>query len=186
MIINKDEFLRAPKMHRKKLREDIFIYPADSIYSLGCDATNQKLVKQVRELKKNSVQPFSIIPPSKEWITKNCIVSKSQRPYLEHLDKENPKLQGKSITLLLELRQDSDLAANVVQGNNTVSIKIFDHWFMKEVKMLGIPIIYASANPAGGDLMTNLSNVNNKIKKSVSLIIYEGEKTGNPSMVVNP
>lgn len=185
MILNKDEYLKTPKMYRKTLREDIFIFPTDSMYSLGCDARNKELVSTIRTLKKSSVQPFSIIPPSRAWIEQNCVVTESQKPYLKHLDDENPKLKGKSVTLLLDLKEGCELAKNVTQGTQNVSIKIFDHWFMQEAKNLGIPLIYTSANPAGGDLMTDLNNLSDTIKKKVGLIIYEGEKTGSPSMMIN-
>lgn len=185
MILNKDEFLKTPQMYRKTLRKDIFIFPTNIMYSLSCDARNKELVGKIRELKKSSVQPFSIIAPSKNWVQNNCVVTKSQEPYLKHLDDANPSFKGKSVTLLLDLKKDCELAHNVTQGTKNVSIKIFDHWFMQEAKKLGIPLIYTSANSAGGDLMTDLENLNKKIKNQVGLIIYEGEKTGSPSVVVN-
>ena len=54
----------------------VFIYPTDTIYGLGCDATNLASVKLIRELKyRDKDKPMSVIAPSVEWIREHCEVS---------------------------------------------------------------------------------------------------------------
>ena len=48
-IINKDELKHETKLIRE-LKESIFVYPTDTIYGLGCDATNKELVAKIREI----------------------------------------------------------------------------------------------------------------------------------------
>ena len=69
-----DEYALHRDVILKDLKNATFVYPTDTIYGIGCDATNEKLIDKVRKTK-NSKQPFSIIVPNKEWIYKNCIVT---------------------------------------------------------------------------------------------------------------
>ena len=68
----------------EKLKTEIFIYPTDTIYGLGCDATNEKLVKELREIKNRDDKPLSVIAPSVKWIFDNFDVG------LELLEKYLP------------------------------------------------------------------------------------------------
>ena len=73
----------------------VFLYPTDTVYGLGCDATNSAAVKRIRTIK-TSDHPFSIIAPSKEWILKNMIVKDKKK-----LD----KLPGK-YTLIFKMKKE--------------------------------------------------------------------------------
>ena len=53
----------------------VFIYPTDTIYGLGCDATNSESVEAIKELKyRDADKPMSIIAPSVDWIKEHCEV----------------------------------------------------------------------------------------------------------------
>ena len=54
----------------------VFIYPTDTIYGLGCDATNEESVKKIKELKyRDKDKPMSVIAPSVDWIKEHCEVT---------------------------------------------------------------------------------------------------------------
>ena len=69
MIIKKEDF-NFSKFKEKVLEGKVFVYPTDTIYGLGCDATNFKAVEKIRKLKEREENPFSVVAPSKEWIKK--------------------------------------------------------------------------------------------------------------------
>ena len=75
-IISKEVFVKNKDFYLKKLKESIFIYPTDTIYGIGCDATNEILVKKIRDIKVRDDNPFSVIAPSKDWIKLNCDIKK--------------------------------------------------------------------------------------------------------------
>ena len=80
----------------------IFIYPTDTIYGLGCDATNTRAIRKIREIKRRSAKPFSVIAPSKEWIVKNCKASMEDiknlpGPYTYFVDLKNVKAVSSAI-----------------------------------------------------------------------------------------
>ena len=185
-ILNKDEFEQEEHTMLKALKNNVFIYPTDSIYGIGCDATNPALVEKVRELKNSTLQPFSVIAPSKEWVYENCIVTEQAREWVEKLgglaDIDGEK---RAISLILKLKNKNAIASNVIPGIDSLSVRIPDHWFSAFVHRLGVPIVTTSANPTGGNFMTSLENLNERIKAGVPYCIYEGEKQGNPSTLIH-
>ncbi|MCF7871909.1 Sua5/YciO/YrdC/YwlC family protein [Candidatus Woesearchaeota archaeon] len=186
MIITKDEFINNKRKFLKQMTKEIFIYPTDTIYGLGCDATNTQLVNKLREIKGSSIQPFSIIAPNKKWVYDNCEVGEKEKEFVEKLG-TYIEIKGKQhrFTIILKLKKDSALSKAVNPGKNTIGIRIPNNWFSKIVEELGKPIITTSANKTGSDFMTNTEDLNSTIKNKVAFIIYEGEKKGRPSTIIN-
>lgn len=151
----------------------VFVYPTDTIYGLGCDATKHSSVMRIRDIKKREEKPFSVIAPSKEWILENCLAK------MEDL----ARLPG-PYTLILKLRKKC-VAQNVNLGLDTLGVRIPDHWFSTLVSKTGVPFVTTSANVSGQSFMTSLENLDTKIKESVDFIIYEGEKDGRPSEIID-
>jgi len=153
----------------------IFIHPTDTIYGIGCNATEEEFVDEVREIKGRADAPFSVIAPSKEWIRNNCVISGKAEKWLD-------KLPG-PYTLILKAKDS--IAKNVAPGMDTLGVRIPDHWFSKIVEELGMPVVTTSANKSGGDFMTSLENLDGEVKQRVEFIIYEDEKHGRPSTIVD-
>ena len=153
----------------------IFIHPTDTIYGIGCNALDEKFVQEVREIKGRPDAPFSVIAPSKDWIKQNCVISKEGEKWLN-------KLPG-PYTLILKVKDG--VARNVAPGLDTLGVRIPDHWFSKIVGELGKPVVTTSANKAGGNFMTSLEDLDEDIKPKLEFIVYEGEKKGRPSQIVD-
>ena len=163
-IYNKEEFNENKEEILTKIKGgNIFIYPTDTIYGIGCDARNFNAVKRIRELKNRDEKPFSVIAPSKEWIINNCE------------EKNLNKLPG-PYTLILKLKNKECVASNV-SGLNTLGVRIPDHWFKVD-----IPIVTTSVNKSDKTNMTSLEDLDKDIK--VDFIIYEGEKKGKSSRII--
>jgi len=167
--VNKEVILEVMK------NGTIFIHPTDTIYGIGCNAVGEEFVDQVREIKGRPSSPFSIIAPSKEWIKENCVVSKEGEKWLK-------KLPG-PYTLIL--KKKGNVAESVAPGIDTLGVRIPDHWFSEVVSELGVPVVTTSANKSGGDFMTSLENLDDEIKPEIEFVVYEGEKHGRPSTIVD-
>ena len=175
-IINKEEFEANGEKVLDILKTGIFIYPTDTIYGIGCDATNKKLVEKIRQIKQRPETPFSVISPSANWIFENCVVSANAKEWIG-------KLPG-AYTLILKLKNKSTIAENVSK-KESVGVRIPAHWFSKVVEGLGVPIVTTSVNLSGEKFMTLIEDLDENIKKKVDLIIYEGEKKGTPSEIID-
>lgn len=177
-VLTKEEcLLRKDELKRRIKDGAIFIHPTDTIYGIGCDATNEAAVKKVREIKKRNSTPFSVIAPTKEWILTHSDIPDS---YHEHLG----ELPG-PVTIITKLKEKNDLSECINPKLNTLGMRMPNHWIMELVQELGRPIITTSANIRGEDFMTSLENLNPHIKAKMDFIIYEGEKEGTPSKIID-
>jgi L-threonylcarbamoyladenylate synthase len=174
-IINKDELNLEPKL-LEEMKKGIFIYPTDTIYGIGCDASRPELVARIREMKRNIDLPFSIIIPNKNMIYEFCETDDKTSEWVD-------KLPG-PYTLIMRVKKKF-FADNVNPKDNTVGIRIPNHWFYSHVKKMKVPIVTTSANIKGEDFMTSLDNLSPDIKKHVDFIVYDGEINGRPSTIVN-
>jgi|SRR3989338_6715004 len=178
IILSKEEFEQEKYSIIEKLREDspIFVYPTDTIYGIGCNALNKQAVKKIRAVKERAKSPFSVIAPSKEWIRENCIVGKNAEEWVG-------RLPG-PYTLILKTKNNC-VAENVAPGLKTLGVRIPDHWFSNFAHEIGMPIVTTSANKASQDFMTSLEDLDLDIKSKVDFMIYEGEKRGKPSKIID-
>jgi L-threonylcarbamoyladenylate synthase len=177
-IITKDEIrLRKEEILDRILKGEIFIYPTDTIYGLGCDATNSEAVKKIRTIKQRHDAPFSVIAPSIEWIRKNCIVSKEAEKYLKELP--GP------VTLILKLKNTKCVSKEINPGNDTLGVRIPNHWISKMVEFFEVPIVTTSVNTTDKPFMTDIEEIEPEIEGHVSFALYEGAKEGRPSKIIH-
>ncbi len=176
-VVTKDEFEMKNHQFAQMVRDgEIFVYPTDTIYGIGCDATNHECVKKVREIKQRPDMPFSIIAPSKEWIRDNCEVDSIAEEWIG-------KLPG-PYTLVLKLRNKKAVSRHVNNGLDTIGVRIPDHWISGFVSSLNKPIVTTSANVSGNEFMTSIDDLDSKVHSKLNFVLYEGEKKGKPSQVV--
>jgi len=155
-----------------RLKSKIFIYPTDTIYGLGCDATNEKLVSELREIKNREDKPLSIIAPSVDWILENFNVEKRL------IEKYLPG----PYTLLLEKKDINFLPW--ISKIELIGIRIPDCEFTKNLQETGLPIVTTSVNISGEPFATSLEDINPKIKEKVDLVIEGKDLSGEPSTLI--
>ncbi len=176
-IVTKEEFLLEKIKYFKLISQGaVFIHPTDTIYGIGCDATNEQAVQRVRSAKQRSEMPFSVIAPSKKWVFDNCEISLDGEKWIN-------RLPG-PYTLIFRLKSSSAVAASVNLSSGTLGIRIPRHWISELVSELGIPTVSTSANITGEPYMTSIEDLDGSIRQKVDFIIYEGEKQGRPSTIV--
>ncbi len=174
-IITKATFLKDKSKYIALLKEGaVCIYPTDTIYGIGCDATNATAVQVIRKAKAREEKPFSIIAPSKDWIVQNCVIPKEGAIWLD-------KLPG-PYTLVLKLKKQS--IATEVSFGTTVGVRIPNNWFSSIVQELGFPFVTTSVNLQGEKHMTSLTDLDERIQSYVTFCIDEGKKQGRPSTIV--
>ena len=173
-IVTKEEFeQRFDEFMKRILDGQIFIYGTDTIYGIGCDATNGKAVAKLRGIKGRHKGPFSIIAPSKGWIEANCGSS-------EELD----KLPG-PYTIIMKLRNKDSIADEVNPGRKTLGVRIPNHWFSAVAEEIGVPIVTTSVNKKDEPFMTSVEDIDEDIENHVDFMINEGQISGRPSTLID-
>lgn len=177
-ILNKDEYrVNRSRIHQEIAEGAMFIHPTDTIYGIGCDATNSETVKKIREAKERKTQPFSIIAPSSKWVHENCKVTPEVEKWIN-------KLPG-PYTIIVKLKNQKAVSPEVMPGKKTIGIRRPDHWISDLATEMNKPIVTTSANKVGESFMTNIENLHPDIKRKINFILYEGEKKGKPSSIVD-
>ncbi|MBW2998444.1 Sua5/YciO/YrdC/YwlC family protein [Candidatus Woesearchaeota archaeon] len=174
-VIVKDEAKIYKNIYFEKMGSgSIFVYPTDTIYGIGCDATNEKSIHKVREAKERMESPFSVIAPSKEWILENCEVSED----------ELNELPG-PVTLIVKLKNNDAVASNVAPNLDTIGVRIPDHWISNYVSDFGKPVLTTSVNKTSEPFMKEIEEIHSDIKGKVHFAINEGKLNGRPSKIIN-
>lgn len=173
-IYSKEEVLKDKAVLSEIAKGAVFIYPTDTIYGIGCIATDDKAVKRVRKLKGRAAKPFSVIAPSIDWIKENCSLTGRAKAWLI-------KLPG-PYTLIINLKKPGAVCPQTNMGLKNLGIRIPDHWISGLVAKLGKPVVTTSVNLEGKPFATKLEELK---QFEVDFIIYEGEKQGKPSTVVD-
>lgn len=175
-IISTEDFLENKDEFSKKIENgELFIYPTDTIYGLGVDATNEAAVLKLRNAKMQHGRPLSVIAPSIEWIKENCVMNGRGESWVK-------KLPG-PYTLVFKLKNKSALAKSVNESGS-IGIRIPDHPISDFVRSLGVPIITTSANISGKKFMTSLEDMDPILKMKVDFFVDDGEVRGKPSTIV--
>ncbi len=117
----------------------LILFPTDTIWGLGCDATSAAAVESVYELKKRDrSKPFVLLVSDIEML-KNYVVH--LHPRLETL------LQYHKRALTIIYDQAKNLPANCIGGDGSVAIRIPQDDFCRDlISAFGKPVVATSAN----------------------------------------
>jgi len=152
----------------------IFIYPTDTIYGIGCDASNSSAVDKVKEIKvRDKDKPLSVIAPSIDWIKEHCVVDSG-------LDL-NKYLPG-AYTVILK-KKDPEFLKSVSSGDS-LGVRIPDSEFCDIIRSSGLPFVTTSVNLSGELFAVEIGEVSPDILEKVDVVIDEGKLSGHPSTLV--
>ena len=151
----------------------IFIYPTDTIYGLGCDATNKKAVEKIKTIKeRDRDKPLSVIAPNMKWIKENLIIDCD-------LDKYLPG----PYTVILK-KKNPEFLSHIAKGE-TLGIRIPANHFTKEIQKAQVPFVTTSVNLSGEPFTLSTNEIKPEIKKQIDHIIFTNEKlSGEPSKLI--
>lgn len=142
----------------------IILYPTDTIWGIGCDATNEKAVLKIYSLKERVETKSLIILLAEE---KDISLYAKTPP---EVIKENWKDFSEPLTVIYP--EAKNLAANIIQEDKTIAIRIVRDEFCKElIHAFGKPIVSTSANISGKASPENFDAIDHKIKNGVDFIV---------------
>lgn len=139
-----DSMEEAAKEAVKVLREGgIIIYPTETVWGLGCDASNEKAVKRLEEIKRReSGKPLLVLVDSEAMLSR----------YVDDVPDAAWQLIDAAVDpLTIVYDKGRGFAPGVTAEDGSIGIRLTTDPFCRKIcAMLHKPIISTSANLAGG------------------------------------
>ena len=144
--------------------QQILLYPTDTVWGIGCDATSQEAVAKVYEIKQRSESKSLIILVDSIEMLQHYILS---------ISKELLNLLASSTKpTTIIYNNPVGLAKNVVASDATVAIRIPQNEFCKQlITAFGKPIVSTSANISGSETPKSFKEINQAILDSVDYVV---------------
>jgi L-threonylcarbamoyladenylate synthase len=145
-------------------RGGTILYPTDTIWGIGCDATDAHAVQKIFEMKQRAPAKSMIVlladPQDLNHYTSQV------NPFItDYLEKTN-----RPTTVIYE--GALGLADNLVNEDGSVAIRIVKEDFCRHlIKRFRKPIVSTSANISGQDSPRNFKDIPDEIKKSVDYVV---------------
>lgn len=142
----------------------IILYPTDTIWGIGCDATNYQAVERIYRLKQRVE-------------SKSMIILLDDAASLPLYIKEVPEITMDLVSsidspLTVIYQGAQGLAKNVIAGDGTIAIRITrDEFCVELIKQFGKPIISTSANVSGTIDPVTYSQIPEVIKSGVDYAV---------------
>ena len=175
----------------KVLREGgTILYPTDTIWGIGCDATNPEAVAKVYRIKEREDSKALILLASGMEMV--CRYVREIPPMAEALVEANDKpmtiIYPEGISGEPGVADRHFLAHNVVAEDGSVGIRIPLMQFCRDlVYKLGRPIVSTSANISGMPAPKKFRDISREIVDAVDYVVdplLEKESTGLASQII--
>lgn len=144
----------------------VLVYPTDTLYGFGVDARDDDAIRKLSRIKGRG-GPWSVAVSDLEMVQRYASLPEMQRDFAAS------RLPGK-VTLILPA-VTSDMTAAVLGPDQTVGIRIPDHFFVIElVRRLDFPITSTSVNRTGEEPLNDPHTIAELFAMEVDLIIDAG------------
>jgi L-threonylcarbamoyladenylate synthase len=151
----------------------IILYPTDTIWGIGCDATNEAAVQKIYELKQRPDHKSMIVLLATERDLLQYIAAPDMEVF-NYLDSVT-----KPTTIIYE--GALGLADNLLGADGSIGIRIVKDEFCKHlIKRLGKPLVSTSANLSGKPSPQVFADIDMVIKAGVDYIIQYRQDDSSP------
>ena len=153
----------------------VILYPTDTVWGIGCDATNPDAVSRIYEIKRRAESKAMIV-----------LVDSMQR--LERYVNEVPdiawqltEVADRPLTIIYDGARA--LASNLIADDGSIAIRITDEPFSNALcAAMRLPIVSTSANISGHPTPPCFAEIDEEIRQAVDFIVrYRQDDNAHPS-----
>lgn len=156
---------------------DIIVYPTETIYGLGGDATDAAAISAVYQLKNRPLEnPLSVAVPSVAAVDRVARLTPLTREFMEAF------LPG-PITVVCQRREM--LPDELTGGRARVGVRIPTHPLATSLLERTPPLTATSANITGAPGARTVQDISEPIREGVSTILDGGTTAGTASTVID-
>lgn len=141
----------------------VILYPTDTIWGLGCDATQKEAIQKVINIKgRGTEKHFILLARDIEMISQ----------YVETIpQKALELLKDNTSPLTIIYPKAKNLPIEMLSNDGTIGIRIPNHHYCQEIlKELNRPLVSTSANISGEPSPKGFSEISNIIKEKADFI----------------
>ena len=157
----------------------IILYPTDTVWGIGCDASNPEAVAKIFKLKQRAE-------------TQSMIVLMNGEKMLYNVFKEIPEVAWQILDLsenptTLVLDQPRNVAKNLIATDNTLAIRLVKEPFcFKLLERMKKPLVSTSANISGQPTPKSFKEISPEIIKGVDYVVnlHHEKIAGKPSTII--
>ena len=178
--MNKENLQKIIDQAISILREGgVLLYPADTIWGIGCDAVNKEAVKKVYEIKGRSYnKPLIVLVSS---VAQLYEVVSGVHPRIDTL----LHLHERPLTVIYP--EARELYRHLVAEDGSIGVRVVKAGFCHELlESFGQPLVSTSANISGTPSPTKFGTISSEIISQVDLALpafAEKDMTGTASVI---
>lgn len=155
------------------------LYPTDTVWGLGCDATNEEVCQKILQIKKRPENKSFII------LVDSFLMLEKYVPEFPEVCYDLADLATRPLTIIYP--QARGLAPSILAEDGSVGIRITkDPLCLALIRGLKKPIVSTSANLSGEKTPAGFDEISMEIKAKVNAIVEErlSETCSEPSQII--
>ncbi len=153
----------------------LILYPTDTVWGIGCDATNPDAVKKVYDLKKraDSKALIVLVATEQDVMQYTSAVDLSLFDYLNNTTKPTTVIHEHGV----------GFAENLIAEDGSIAIRICKDEFCKAmINRFGKPIVSTSANISGEPTAASFAAICQPIKSGVDFVVQYRQSNVQPAL----
>lgn len=157
----------------------IILYPTDTVWGIGCDATNSDAVAKIYKLKQRAETQSMIVLMNGEKMMYNVFKDIPEVAWQIMDLSENPT------TLILD--NPRNVAANIIAPDKSLGIRIVKEPFcFKLLERMKKPLVSTSANISGQPTPKTFKEISREIVDGVDYVVnlHQDRIAGKPSTII--
>lgn len=147
----------------------VIVYPTDTVYGLGCLASNDVAIKKIKAIKKREAnKPLLVLVSSLSMLKKYCYLSKNQELLIKEI-----WLEKRPTSVIVEHRHL--LAEQLVGKNDGLALRLpKSDFLLKIVRRIKEPLVSTSFNLSGEPVLNRVDN-----------LIFASSKLEKPDLIID-
>ena len=142
----------------------VILYPTDTIWGLGCDATNEEAVAKLLKIKKRDTSKSQVCLVGDDAMLNQIVVDVPALAW--------DLIDESSTPLTLVLPDSKGLATNVVAEDKSVAVRMIKNGDLQQLlRRFRKPLVSTSANISGEPSPKTFNDISNEILDQVDLIV---------------
>lgn len=142
----------------------VILYPTDTVWGIGCDATNAEAVKRIYEIKQREDSKSMLV------LMENPNLLNSYINEVPEIAWDLIEMTDKPLTIIYSGAKN--LAPNLIASDGSIGIRITNEAFTQQlIQRLRKPLVSTSANISGQKTPQNFDEISQEIINAVDYVV---------------